>query len=108
MIRRLNIVVAVSNLLVLVFLNISIDAQTINITGSVVDSATSAAISGASVNLAEYPSVFTTTNASGTFTLSANATGAAVPPPPSSLSDHYSLRGNCLTITTTTLRSNYR
>ena len=44
-------------------------AQSINITGTVVDSVTSQAIPGAAVKLAEYPQYSTTTSSNGSFTL---------------------------------------
>jgi photosystem II stability/assembly factor-like uncharacterized protein len=49
-------------------------AQDINITGTVIDSATSTGISGATVKLKEYPQFTTTTNTSGSFVLTADIT----------------------------------
>ena len=52
----------------------SVSAQSINITGTVVDSGTSQNIAGALVKLTEYPQITTTTAANGTFTLAGSAT----------------------------------
>jgi hypothetical protein len=54
-------------------------AQTINVTGTVIDSSTLTGISGALVRLAEYPSTTTTSTATGSFTLTSNAVHAATP-----------------------------
>lgn len=58
---------------------VNANAQTINVTGTVIDSSTSTGISGALVMLAEYPSTTTTSSTTGSFSLTSNAVHAAMP-----------------------------
>lgn len=55
-----------------------VNAQNISITGTVVDSSTSQAIAGASVNLVEVPQITTITGSDGKFTLAGNATASKI------------------------------
>jgi hypothetical protein len=74
-------------------------AQTINVTGTVVDSATSQGISGALVKLVEYPQFTTTTASNGSFTLAGTAVGALSPRITAHTENNILLDGNTLTIT---------
>jgi hypothetical protein len=61
------------------FLCLSASAQTVNITGTVVDSSTSSGITGATVTLVELPGITATTASNGAFTLSGTATSLVSP-----------------------------
>jgi hypothetical protein len=75
----------------------AVNAQSVNITGSVVDNGTSAGIANAKVSLIEVPSCTTRTDANGQFTLSAST--AIRPRVVAAVSGHaMALSGNHLTV----------
>jgi hypothetical protein len=72
-------------------------AQSVEITGTVIDSSTSQGISDASVKLLEYPQFTTTTASNGTFTLIINS--SSIKTPIKKLNDgNFKLEGNVLTL----------
>ena len=79
-------------------------SQSVSVTGTVVDSASSQPISGATVAIVEYPAITATTNSSGNFTLlSAGSTASKVPFAPPAQSAKLSVRDNTLTVVPTKL-----
>jgi hypothetical protein len=64
-------------IVMITMLSIMAGGQTITITGTVVDSLTSAGIGGAKIKLVEFPQCSTTTAQNGSFTLNGNPAGVA-------------------------------